>query len=103
MNTAPLSLHVSYLGSDLTIGDYSRLIEAFRLFGAQGQALAKKYEATNKPFSFFGIGGSYDPGKWFVIGEWGVISTDSAYGKRAAWYASSGYRIGKFTSLYFIR
>jgi len=91
------TLHFSYFLSDLTIGSYKPLADGFRQFGAQGNAITDKYDPDNKPFSFIGVGGMYDPGKWFVAGEWGVIDTNSAFGKRAAWYASGGYRIDKFT------
>jgi predicted porin len=64
---------------------------------AQALALADKYNANNKPFDFFSIGASYDPGKWFVMSEWGQTDSESVFGKRAAWYATGGYRWGKFT------
>lgn len=95
------TFHVSYIKSDLTISSYKPLFDGFRQFGAlglsQANAIAEKYDPQNKPFNFLGIGASYDPGQWFVMGEWGVINTHSVYGKRAAWYVSSGYRLGKFT------
>lgn len=40
------------------------------------------------------IGGSYDPGEWFVISEW--IQRRSNF-KIGAMYVSGGYRINKFT------
>jgi len=91
------TLHLSYFQADLTIGPYRPLADGFRNFGSEGNALADKYDTNNKPFSFIGIGGMYDPGKWFVAGEWGIIDTNSVYGKRAAWYTSGGYRVDKFT------
>jgi len=39
----------------------------------------------------------YDPGRWFAMSEWGTTDSQSVLGKRTAWYASGGYRIGKFT------
>jgi hypothetical protein len=39
----------------------------------------------------------YDPGGWFVMSEWCAIDSKVETIKRSAWYASGGYRIGKFT------
>jgi len=81
----------------LTFEAVQPLFEGFRQFGAEGVALADKYELSNKPFEFIGLGASYDPGGWFVMGEWGSGKTPSAFGRRTAWYASGGYRLGKVT------
>ncbi|MEA5097676.1 MAG: hypothetical protein VB032_03985 [Burkholderiaceae bacterium] len=95
------TLRLSYIKADLTITPYKTLFDAYRQFGAlglsQANAIAEKYDPDNKPFYTLAVGASYDPGRWFVMGEWGVISTDSVYGKRSAWYVTSGYRFGKFT------
>lgn len=42
------------------------------------------------------LGAIYDPGKWFIMGE--CVKTDAdLFGKRTAWYVTSGWRIDKFT------
>jgi hypothetical protein len=46
--------------------------------------------------SILSVGVNYDPGKWFVSGEW-VRSPDEQEGLFYGWYAMGGYRIGKFT------
>jgi hypothetical protein len=75
-----------------------QLFDGFRQFGAEGAALADKYDPNNaKPITFIGLGAMYDPGGWFVMAEWGSIDSDSVLGKRTAWYASGGYRLGKVT------
>jgi hypothetical protein len=89
--------HISYHETRLTIETFKPLTDAFRQFGAEGAALADKYDVNNKPATFIGIGGMYNPGDWFAIGEWGSVNTHSVRGKQTAWYASGGYRIGKFT------
>ena len=95
------TFRVSYMKADLTISPYKTLFDAYRQFGAMGltqaSAIADKYDPDKKPFYFLGVGASYDPGKWFVMGEYGVTETHSVYGKRSGWYVTSGYRMGKFT------
>lgn len=54
-------------------------------------------KSYGKPSVIFTLGASYDPGKWFAMGEWGIINLNSALGKRAGWYLSGGYRWGRFT------
>lgn len=70
---------------------------AFPDQAARAAAIVDKYDMRDMRTDFIGVGASYDPGKWFVMAEWGQTNTRSAYGKRTAWYASGGYRIGKFT------
>lgn len=91
------TVHVSYQRTNVTLATYAPLFDAFRQFGAQGVALAEKYDTAGKPFTFIGVGGMYDPGGWFLTGEWGLTDSNSVLGRRSAWYAGGGYRIGKFT------
>jgi len=63
----------------------------------QGAAIADKYDSQTKSFDYFGVGASYDPGRWFLMGEWGRAKTHSVLGKKTGWYASGGYRFGTFT------
>jgi hypothetical protein len=91
------AMHATYHRTKLTLDAVKPLFDGFRQFGAQGVALAEKYDVNNRPFTFIGIGARYDPGGWFVMGEWGLTDFNSALGKRTAWYASSGYRLGQFT------
>ena len=48
------------------------------------------------PITVAAVGASYDPGNWFVTGEWAKI-VYGEFGSRAAWHVGGGYRIGKFT------
>ena len=90
-----LTAHLTYQQANLTIDALHSLISAFRQFGSQGAALADTYDAYNRRLTFVGIGAMYDPGSWFLAGEWGTTNLHSALGKSTAWYASSGYRMGK--------
>ena len=89
--------HASYFKARTTFSVYKPLFDGFRQFGAEGIALADRYEPSNTAVTFFGLGATYDPGKWFVTGERGFVGSDSVLGKRSAWYASGGYRMGKLT------
>ena len=51
----------------------------------------------DRKVNFVGIGASYDPGQWFVMGEAAKFDTHSIVGAKKAWYASGGYRFGKLT------
>jgi predicted porin len=90
-------VHASYIKGTFTLESTKPLFDGFRQFGPEGAALAAKYDADHKSLTFLSIGGTYDPGRWFVQGEWGSTDTHSAFGKRSAWYASGGYRLGKIT------
>ena len=73
------------------------LFGRFRQFGAEGAAIADRLDIDSAFARFVGVGVGYDPGDWFVTGEWGLRHSRSALGRRAAWYVSSGYRHGRLT------
>jgi hypothetical protein len=91
------TLRVSYGETRVTVPLYAPLFDAFREFGPEGTAIADKYDVNRRLVRFLGLGASYDPGTWFVMGEWGDIDSDSIIGDNSGWYVSSGYRFGKFT------
>jgi hypothetical protein len=92
-----LTLHIAYQASSFSYHTLDTLFDAFRQFGPQGIALADKYDLDNKPSQVFDVGAMYDPGTWFVTGEWGRRNLHSAIGESTAWYLSGGYRLAKFT------
>ncbi len=49
------------------------------------------------PQSLLSLGASYDPGKWYLLGEW-VRSTDEAFGLSYGGYLFGGYRIHDLTA-----
>ena len=51
---------------------------------------------TDDPQSVLSLGASYDPGKWYVQGEW-VRAPDDQLGLYYGGYLFGGYRIGKLT------
>jgi hypothetical protein len=93
----PTTLHVAYQASSYTYNTADPLFDAFRQFGPQGIALADKYNLDDKRAQVITAGALYDPGNWFVTGEWGQRSLHSAAGEAIAWYLSGGYRVAKFT------
>jgi Gram-negative porin len=92
-----LMAHLTYQQANLTVSSLHTLFGAFREFGPQGNALADTYDPYNRRLTFLGIGAMYDPGSWFLAGEWGTTDLHSVFGKSTAWYASAGYRLGKLT------
>jgi hypothetical protein len=91
------TMHIAYQEAHLSVDGFDGLFDAFRQFGPQGNALADKYGTRDKRVTFIDIGGMYDPGKWFVLGEWGTTDLRSVLGASAGWYATAGYRLAKFT------
>jgi hypothetical protein len=99
-NTAeygPLTIHLTYYQSNFSIESLGPLFDGFRQFGAEGIAIADKYECNGKRVRLAGLGGSYDPGNWFLMGEWARREGDCFIGGNTAWYVSGGFRFGKFT------
>jgi hypothetical protein len=93
-----VTVHLAYLRAEnLTIQALEPLFEAVRLFGPEGIVIADNYDPNDKPISFIGIGGTYNPGAWFLTSEWGTTRSDSVIGNRSAWYVSGGHRFGEFT------
>ncbi|HEV7606705.1 MAG TPA: porin [Steroidobacteraceae bacterium] len=92
-----LSAHIAYVKTDVTVPSFNVLFDGFRQFGPQGVAIAEQNEVRSAATSFVGIGASFDPGDWFVMGEWGRFDSDSVLGVKTAWYLGGGYRFAKLT------
>lgn len=92
-----LTTRITYQKTHLTLESYNPLFDSFRGFGEEGNAIADRYDVNDKPFEFVGVGAIYDPGKWFVMGEWGHYDSHTVIGSVSSWYLSSGYRIKAFT------
>lgn len=91
------TVHATYHKMRLGVPAYKPLFDGFRQFGAEGVGLADKYDVNDKAFTFISLGAMYDPGGWFVTGEWGLTESHSVVGRKSAWYVSGGYRLGDFT------
>ena len=91
------TLHIGYESSRFTLDGLNPIFDAFRQFGPEGIGIADKYVADNKSLSFITMGARYDPGEWFMMGEWGHLASHSFAGEATGWYMSGGYRLGAFT------
>ncbi len=97
LERGPLSARAIYGEARLTIEALEPLADAFRAFGPPGEAIAARYSVRDRRVTFLGVGASYDPGGWFAMAEWARFDTRSIIGRKVAWYASGGMRMGKFT------
>ncbi|MBP8295310.1 MAG: hypothetical protein KAX84_04320 [Burkholderiales bacterium] len=91
------TLRLSYGRARITISDFDPLFDAFRQFGPEGTALADKYNVNARLMSLIGVGAGFDPGPWFVQGEWSRVDGRSIFGRKSAWYVGGGYRFGRLT------
>jgi hypothetical protein len=92
-----MSFTLGYGPTQLTLPALAPLFDAFRQFGPQGQALADRFSADHRSATFVGVGASYDPGRWFVTGEWTSVKIHGVLADRWGWYASAGLRQGPLT------
>jgi hypothetical protein len=88
-----LTVRLNYGQSRFTIPEFAPLFVAFRQFGPEGAAIADRYQVDHRRVRFVGVGASYDPGGWFVRGEWGRIDLSALFGESTGWYGSGGYRV----------
>lgn len=95
--SGPWTTRIGYVKAKLSIPKFTKLFDAFRQFGPQGTDIADRYGMEGKSVSILAVGASYDPGQWFVTGEWGRNSSQTALGTETAWYVSAGYRFGTLT------
>ncbi|MEO6423614.1 MAG: hypothetical protein ABIR84_13330 [Candidatus Nitrotoga sp.] len=65
--------------------------------GMQALNLSNKYRFENALISFFSFGASYDRDQWLLMTELAHFNGYSFLASSTAWYATAGYRIGKFT------
>ena len=93
----PFTARVDYGEARLTIAAFEPAFDAFRQFGAVGEAIASRYDVKDRKVDFLGLGASYDPGAWFVTAELAHFDTHSIVGERRAWYVSGGARFGQWT------
>lgn len=73
------------------------LFDAFRLFGAQGDAVANRYDFNDSRYRLDVLSVSYDPGSWFVSSELGHAESATLLGNTTGWYVGAGRRFGPFT------
>ncbi|WP_232279433.1 porin [Psychromonas ingrahamii] len=92
------TVHIGYESTYVTLKGLKTIFDGFRQFGPEGIVLADKYDVDSRPLSVITVGARYDPGQWFVMGEWSHLdSQGSFFGNGTGWYLSGGYRFGEFT------
>ncbi|MFO7645416.1 MAG: hypothetical protein R6W95_13615 [Desulfosarcina sp.] len=91
------TLFASYGRFRLTIEGLNPFFDAFRQFGAEGEAIADRYDVDSKRFEIMSFGLRYDPGEWFVMGEWSRAKTRTFFGDSEGGYVTGGYRFGEVT------
>jgi hypothetical protein len=92
-----LSLRLGHVQGKLTVENASvnALVSVLRL--TPYASVGNEIDATKKKSSFSGIGLNYDQGDWLAMVEYTKRKTDSFVPDTTGWYATLGYRIGKFT------
>jgi hypothetical protein len=92
-----LMLRASFMRTQLSVDVARALFDGLRQFGAQGAALAGRYELASRNTTVAAAGFNYDPGSWFVMGEIGRMNARSYLGDKTASYLSAGYRYRELT------
>jgi Gram-negative porin len=73
-------------------------VPSFQAAGAQAAALSRKYKPDGIPTKVFALGAGYDPGDWFVSGEFAASRYSEGFlADMDGWYAIGGYRFGNLT------
>jgi predicted porin len=93
------TVHAGYQELNFSVNQSAldALFDALRQFGPQGIALAHRYDINDKLARDLTVGAQFNPGNWFVMGEWSKRNSDSLVGVSTAWYVSGGYRVEDFT------
>jgi hypothetical protein len=85
-----LTVRASYAYSKVDIPGFQPLTDLAAMGGLN-------YPATKLDFNTLALGATYDPGKWFVMGEFIDFRGESFAQGVQAWYVSGGYRFGSVT------
>lgn len=92
-----LSVLLDYQYADLDFPGIHPLFQAFSDFGPDGAAIAAAYDSDHRPYDAELVSINYQPGRYFVTGEWVRSYAHSFVGNSIGWYLSSGYRFGSLT------
>jgi predicted porin len=91
------TLSIGYGQYRLTIEGLNPFFDVYRQFGSEGEAIADRYDVDDKRFEIMVLGGRYDPGDWFIMGELAYSNSETFIGDSRGWYVSGGYRFGAVT------
>lgn len=92
-----LSLRLGHATGKLTVnsGPLNDLVGVLRRTPFAG--VGAQLDPNDKRASFSGVGLSYDQGNWIVLAEYTMRKTKTFIPDTTGWYATVGYRVGKFT------
>ncbi len=90
-------LFASYSQADLTTKSLSPFFDAFRAFGPEGEDIADRFDLNDTIVRVTSVGGRYDPGDWFLLGEWAKNKSRSFVNEHRGWYLTGGIRINTLT------
>lgn len=92
-----LTIKGSYTSYKLVYSEVDELWKAFQAFGAAGDEVVNRYRSSKRRSVFTALAFNYDPGEWFLMGEWGRSNMRSDFGSRSGWYLSAGQRRGQWS------
>ncbi|WP_157960489.1 porin [Marinimicrobium alkaliphilum] len=91
------TLFAGYSQTDLTVEVLNPVFDGFRAFGPDGEFIADQFDLNDTTVRVISFGGRYDPGDWFVSGEWANNKSQSFVGEHQGWYVTGGVRVNAFT------
>ncbi len=91
------TLFASYSQAELTTDVLTPFFDGFRAFGPEGERLADRFDLNDTTIRITTIGGRYDPGNWFIMGEWAQNRSRSFVGDNRGWYLTGGVRLNALT------
>lgn len=94
--------HIDYGGDkiDAIFNGLQSFAQKTKGLAISGQALdlLDKYQCAKASSTFLGLGLSYDPGDWFIQGEFTRRKSESFITPTKAWYVTTGARNGAWTT-----
>lgn len=69
----------------------------FQAAAASARAMLDKYKLDGMKMSAISLGAGYDPGDWYVAGEYVQFKGTGIVGDTKAWNLGAGYRLGAWT------
>ncbi|UZJ44852.1 porin [Marinimicrobium sp. C6131] len=91
------TLFAGYSQTDLTVDVLTPFFDGFRAFGPEGEYIADRFDLDDTTVRIVSVGGRYDPGTWFILGEWANNRSRSFVGEHRGWYLTGGVRVASLT------
>lgn len=104
MQVGDLTLRAAYTYSQVDVGAFERISAGFAGLsaipgpaGREAARIAAQYTGRDMGMRTLAFGANYDPGNWFLIGEYLLSRGEGFLPGGRAWYVSGGYRIDAWT------